>query len=347
MSEAVSTARSAREALARGLSALQSNPNVPPEFLDLAEPIAMAMGALHRIERSQGRDLKEPAETALSQVRNALAQLQAKPLEHPAIMQAMEAVASSLSLVHSLSRVAGAAVARDPQPAQNHPPTAAMEAAPTTTPLAKPGPPHPQAQYAPPQVAPPQAAPPQAFYQPPVQQGYPQHQQTAQAKPPQAAYAQAPQAAPPNYAQHPYAQQPHAQPQAPARPAAPAEPAVVYASKPAIEEGLTKVNAELGAHSSTNFYKGLAGNDIIEHGGLFVATHSAFAVGAKVRLHVSLPGGYEFEAQAIVRWLRAASEAGVDAPPGFGVQFTSISPDARQLVYRYVRNREPLFYDDL
>ena len=69
MTEFVSTARSAREALARGLSALQSDPNVPAEFLDLAEPIALAMGALHRIERSEGPDIRTHADVALNQVR--------------------------------------------------------------------------------------------------------------------------------------------------------------------------------------------------------------------------------------------------------------------------------------
>ena len=44
---------------------------------------------------------------------------------------------------------------------------------------------------------------------------------------------------------------------------------------------------------------------------------------------------------------REPSDAGDSAPPGFGAQFTEITPEARQLVYRYVRNREPLFHDDL
>ena len=48
-----------------------------------------------------------------------------------------------------------------------------------------------------------------------------------------------------------------------------------------------------------------------------------------------------------MRWSREQSDAGNDAPPGFGAQFTQITPEARQLVYRYVRNREPLFHDDL
>jgi uncharacterized protein (TIGR02266 family) len=108
------------------------------------------------------------------------------------------------------------------------------------------------------------------------------------------------------------------------------------------------VNAELAAHSPSNFYKGLSGNDIVDHGGLFVATYNLPAIGNQVRLRVSLPGGYEFEADAVVRWRREPNDVGgTDAPPGFGAQFTEITAEARQLVHRYVRNREPLFHDDL
>ena len=105
--------------------------------------------------------------------------------------------------------------------------------------------------------------------------------------------------------------------------------------------------AELGAHSPSNFYKGLSGNDIVDHGGLFVSTYKLPKLGSRVRVRVSMPGGYEFEANAVVRWRREPNEASTDAPPGFGAQFTDITPEARQLVYRYVRNREPLFHDDL
>jgi Tfp pilus assembly protein PilZ len=129
--------------------------------------------------------------------------------------------------------------------------------------------------------------------------------------------------------------------QQPPQPAAAARPA------PAAAPAGAPVSAELGAHSTSNFYKGLSGNDIIDHGGLFVSTYKLPKIGQPVRLKVSMPGGYEFEANAIVRWCREASEAGNDAPPGFGAQFVDITPEARQLVYRYVRNREPMFHDDL
>ncbi|MBV9948768.1 MAG: hypothetical protein JOZ69_18110, partial [Myxococcales bacterium] len=49
MSDVVTLARTARESLARGLNALQGDPQVPPQLLELAAPIAQAMGALHQI----------------------------------------------------------------------------------------------------------------------------------------------------------------------------------------------------------------------------------------------------------------------------------------------------------
>ena len=96
-------------------------------------------------------------------------------------------------------------------------------------------------------------------------------------------------------------------------------------------------------HSNSNFYKGLAGNDVIEHGGIFVSTYRVPAIGTPVALRIALPGGYEFDALGIVRWLRDPADG---EEPGFGAQIVQLTPEARQLVYRYVRNREPFFHDD-
>jgi hypothetical protein len=283
VSDVVTLARTARESLARGLNALQGDPNVPSHLLELAAPIAQAMGALHNIERSGGAQLVPSAQAALTNVQSALAQLQAQPPQHPAVSTALEAVAGALGSVHALLRSAA-------QPA-------------------------------------PQAAPPQ----------------------PHAAYAPAPPrpAAGQQVASRAPAQQPRPSPAYPQQQPTAAQAAVgsPAAAAPGGDSGV--VTAELGAHSPTNFYKGLSGNDIIDHGGVFVSTYKLPKIGHAVRLRVSLPGGYEFEANAIVRWRREASDAGNDAPPGFGAQFTEITPEARQLVYRYVRNREPLFHDDL
>jgi hypothetical protein len=131
--------------------------------------------------------------------------------------------------------------------------------------------------------------------------------------------------------------------------AAPAPVAHAPMQAPAAEPpgGLRRYEAELGAHSPTNFYKGLSGNDVIDSGGIFIATYNIPDVGDQLMIKVNLPGGYEFEAAAIVRWTRDSPQSGPDSSPGFGAQFTQISAEGRQLVYRYVRNREPLFYDDL
>jgi Tfp pilus assembly protein PilZ len=110
-------------------------------------------------------------------------------------------------------------------------------------------------------------------------------------------------------------------------------------------DGALQVEANLGAHSPTNFYKGLSGNDVVDDGGLFVATYDIPPLGSKLWVSVNMPGGYEFQGVAEVRWVRETGAG--DAPPGFGCAFRDITKEARQLIYRYVRNREPLFHDDL
>ena len=275
MSDVTTNARTARESLARALSALQADPNVPPQLLDLAAPIAQAMGALMNIERSG--QLVPHADVALNNTRSALQSLQQQGAVHPAVNQAIEAVAASLGNVHGLWRMAQPQAAAPV--AQAAPVFAAAPAFPAPAPVAS------AAAYAP--TAAVQAAPPAPAYAP---------------HPPVAGMGGA---------------------------------------------GGPVINADLGTQSATNFYKGLSGNDIIDHGGLFVSTYMVPKIGTSVRLKVSLPGGYEFEANAVVSWSREASDAGNDAPPGFGAKFTQITPEARQLVYRYVRNREPLFHDDL
>ncbi len=292
MSDPISTSRQARESLARGLNTLQADPTLPPDLIELAAPVAMAMSSLHQVERSG--QLLPHVETALTSLRSALTQLQAAQAVHPAVLATLEPVASALSLVHGLGRMA------------NLPPPAARAAEPAPAPEPQPAPvvaaPAPEPQPAPaPVVA---SAAPNPFA----------------ATAPATDFIAAP----------PVAQAP--------------SPAIVPpAAVPEAPVDAPVITAELGAHSQTNFYKGLAGNDILDHGGLFVSTYMIPKVGTAVRLRVSLPGGYEFEANATVRWTR---EAGSDAPPGFGAQFTAITPEARQLVYRYVRNREPIFYDD-
>ena len=340
MSDAVTLARTARESLARGLNALQADPSVPPQLIELGAPIAAAMGALHRIEASRGAEVVPNAQTALNNVQQALAGLQAQPPTIQAVVAAMEAVAGALGAVHALARTTGSQAAISapvaPQPSQ-------VPAQPAPRPAA----PAPQAYAPPPAPMPAVQADPFAAPRAPVPAPQPMPM-------PQGAYGAPPAGQMGGYPAQggSYGGQPVAYPQQPGgygapQPAYPAQPAPAYAHGGAPGGGYEVIAAELGAHSPSNFYKGLSGNDIVDHGGLFVSTYKLPKIGSPVRVRVSLPGGYEFEANAMVRWRREPSDAGADAPPGFGAQFTEITPEARQLVYRYVRNREPMFHDDL
>jgi hypothetical protein len=64
-----------------------------------------------------------------------------------------------------------------------------------------------------------------------------------------------------------------------------------------------------------------------------------------VSLRIHLPGDLEFLGDAVVQWTRETGSG--ESEPGFGARFTRISDEGRQLVHRYVRNREPIFYDDM
>lgn len=280
MSDTILKAKTAREALARALAAVQGDATAPAELVAVAEPVSLAMGALFQIERSQGALLAQEGPKALDAVRGALALLQAQASSHSAVETAMEAVASSLGLVHALVRAATPLQpAPQPVPVATEPACSAPQPVPVT----------------------PEPAPvaPQPIAHTPVQA-------------------------------------PHAYPTA--------EPAPM-----AIPPDAVRAEVALAAHSASNFYKGLSGNDVIEHGGIFVATYNVLKIGQRVALHILMPGGYELDALGIVRWTRETRDSLGDpnTHPGYGVALTNLSSEARSLVYRYVRNREPMFYDDL
>ncbi len=338
MNDPRTTARTAREQLAQGLNMLQT-PGLPAEFLGAAEPIARAMGALMQAERSDGSvaGIRPQAEVALAALREALGKLQAIPSGHPTAEQAMGAIAGSLGMVHGLAKFEGPAQPSIQEtmavasPAAFAPPQFQPPAQPQFQPPAQPQfQPPPQAQFQPP----PQAQfqpPPQAQFQPPAQ---PQFQ-----PPPQAQFQPPPaQFQPPAPAHGGHAMPPPAGGGVFSPSKAPSGAAEGEAPPGAIE-------ASLGAHSPSNFYKTLNGNDIVEHGGIFVSTYAIPRLEQQLLLRVHLPGGYHFDCTAIVRWTREQRD-NPDAPPGFGAQMVGVTAEQRQLIMRYVRNREPMFYDD-
>ena len=137
--------------------------------------------------------------------------------------------------------------------------------------------------------------------------------------------------------------EPAAPPIVQAKPAEPKAAPKKVAAPPA-PPGVRTLEVSLGTRSVSNFYRGLSGNDVVEHGGVFVETYRIPKIGTQVQLHVHMPGDYEFYALATVMWTR---EPGGSSEPGFGARFMQIGDDGRQLAYRYSRIREPMFYDDL
>lgn len=338
MTDIVAQARQAREKLAVALSLLQ-NPEAGNLIDTVAEPVARAMGALHQVESSRGAKLSESGPVALAAVRAALAALQAQP-ETSVSGQALEHIAGSLGMVHGLAEQAKQSLAPPPAAAEpvHQPRPAARDGALDKTQMA------PQQVSATPRKPAP-AAPggaldatlptptrPEDFVPPPSLDST-----QASVRPPAGGLAS------PTQESAPIPQMAAAKRSEPAKSnrnskAAPPPPG----GKP---ESALEVEANLGAHSPTNFYKGLSGNDVIDDGGLFVATYEIPPLGTQLWISVNMPGGYQFDAVAEVRWTRETGAG--DAPPGYGCAFTRLTDEARKLVYRYVRNREPLFHDDL
>jgi hypothetical protein len=346
MADSKELANKARTTLAQALQALQAAQD--EQMMEVAEPIAATMSVLHRIEKGESVD-GPTVQQALDNVRTALDTLQKVETQDDAVDSAMEAVAGSLSKLFTLHRT----VTAKPTTASAVPRAPAAQAPPAQAPSAEPmamggthlmppqQQPQPQQQqaYFPPATQP-QAAPPQADmgFAPTMEaavqpHGQPQHTEAIPA-PPMHIGHQVPFGAPGA------ATQPEAQ--GAVYPGDHHVPGMTDAPPP--PTGSPYVDVELGAHSGSNFYKGLSGNDVIDHGGIFVATYQIPKIGSPVALRMLLPGDLEFQADALVQWVRETRSG--DSEPGFGAKFTRITPEGRQLVYRYVRNREPIFYDD-
>jgi uncharacterized protein (TIGR02266 family) len=103
------------------------------------------------------------------------------------------------------------------------------------------------------------------------------------------------------------------------------------------------VEANLGATTQSNFYVGFSGE--IAHGGVFLATYEALPKDTSVSILVTLPGGFEFECDGYVRFVRDPMDFMSESEPGMGIQFEGLSDEARDLVLRFIRKRPPIFYD--
>jgi uncharacterized protein (TIGR02266 family) len=100
---------------------------------------------------------------------------------------------------------------------------------------------------------------------------------------------------------------------------------------------------EVTLQSDSNFYIGLTEN--LSNGGIFVATHLVQPIGTTVAMTLRLPNGKAPLALAgRVRWVREFSET-LDAPPGMGIEFDTISEADTRTIREFLAARTPLFFD--
>jgi uncharacterized protein (TIGR02266 family) len=100
---------------------------------------------------------------------------------------------------------------------------------------------------------------------------------------------------------------------------------------------------EIGFASDSNFYTGFSEN--ISEGGVFVATFREHRLGDRIDVSFTLPGDdHPLRLHAEVRWIRS-QDPHDESPPGYGLQFVDLPDDARVQIERFIKMRDPLFYE--
>ena len=310
-----SAAKTARETLGRALAALQEDPNIPPDVLAVAQNIAQAIGALFDAEKATSEpDGKASVKAALGIIGQTLALLQDVRGEQRGIQIATEAIAGTMGVLYPLTTA----------PSMRPPPGA------MSVPIM--GMPSPAQQLGiAPHIAPTFAQADTTIKNPPA--GPAAFAATAIAPGGFSQPAAQPWAAAPQPAVAPAAARPAAAP-------AEAQPNAYRDPQKAREE----FEVNIGVNTESNFFVGFSGK--IAEGGVFASTYSILAKGTPVRVHVTLPGGFETRVNGYVRFVRDPMDMANDSEPGMGVQFENLDDTGRDLIMRFVKKRPPIFYDE-
>jgi len=322
-------ARQAREALGKALEALQQDEDVPEEVLGIIQNVAKSVGALFEAEyASTEPDGKTCVKNALGTLSQTLALLQDVKSEHSGVQTATESIADVISILFPLTNKPSVR----PGSASQHPESQRPESQ-------RPESQRSESQRSP-ASAPPASAPPASA--PPAQRPA-SHRPVSQRPPASAPPANRP------LSSRPPSERPFSRSNRPlsSRPVsgAPAPIPTSMLPPPApIPTGERRpVEANLGATTQSNFYVGFSGE--IAHGGVFLATYEALPKDTSVSMLVTLPGGFEFECDGYVRFVRDPMDFMSESEPGMGIQFEGLSDEARDLVLRFIRKRPPIFYD--
>lgn len=104
------------------------------------------------------------------------------------------------------------------------------------------------------------------------------------------------------------------------------------------------VAVDVSMHTEHNFYTGLTEN--LSEGGLFIATYEVPALGTEIELTISLPRHPPIKTLGVVRWHREYNKFTSDLAPGIGVQFLTLAQADHDAIIRFIREREPLLYEN-
>ena len=108
-----------------------------------------------------------------------------------------------------------------------------------------------------------------------------------------------------------------------------------------LSPALPRFDVSLDAASPSQFWRSMDGNNLVQDGGVFVATYSKLpSLGAQLTLGLEFPGGVRHECQAAVSWTQEFLSD--DTPSGFGAKLIAPSRELVQTIAQFVRFREPL-----
>jgi Tfp pilus assembly protein PilZ len=80
-------------------------------------------------------------------------------------------------------------------------------------------------------------------------------------------------------------------------------------------------------------------------GGMFIVTPMPIPVAAEVMLAFELPNGKRLELLGIVQWRSGPVRGQEVVREGFGVAFFCLAPADKELIERFCRLREPLYFE--
>ena len=334
-------ARQAREALGKALEALQQDEDVPKEVLGIIQNVAKSVGALFEAEyASTEPDGKTCVKSALGTLSQTLALLQDVKSEHLGVQSATESIADVVTILFPLTNKSSVRPEAGSQRTASQR-TASQRRTSQRSPASAPPASAPPAQRSPSQRSPASAPP-------------------AQRSPAQRSPASTPPASAPPAQRGAVPSTPAAASQRPVSPSngpsirplsgrpvsgapAPIPTSMLPPPAPIPTGERQPVEANLGATTQSNFYVGFSGE--IAHGGVFLATYEALPKDTSVSMLVTLPGGFDFECDGYVRFVRDPMDFMSESEPGMGIQFEGLSDEARDLVLRFIRKRPPIFYD--